>query len=158
MNRCLVHKDCKWPLEGRNYSDEYHTKTTFVGIDKLMERIIELTGSVGRREYIESRLIDATKNCGFNKPVIYRSWHEKRVYFFELSKVDHWEIDDEGNHIQLWEQVLTWEGKELAPRDRAEYELELRNEYDRKRAIEQRQFNRGWPEDKQKKAPVKGLG
>jgi hypothetical protein len=118
-----------------------------------MERITELTGSVDNREFFERNLASKAKECGYNQPVPLRIWREDSVYFFELSKIDHWEIDDDGNHDQLWEQVLTWEGKELETRDRAEYELELREEYERKRDEERKQFNRGWPEDKRKKSP-----
>ena len=153
MGKCLVHKDCKWPKEGVNYSCEHHTKTTLVGIDKLMKRITELTGSVDNREFFERNLASKAKECGHNQPVSLSVWREDNVYFFELSKADHWEIDNEGNHVQLWEQVLTWEGKELETRDRVEYEVELREEYERKRDEERKQLNRGWPEDKRKKKP-----
>ena len=153
MGKCLVHENCKWPMDGVNYSCEYHTKTTLVGIDKLMERITELTGSVDNREFFERNLASKAKECGHNQPVPLSVWREDNVYFFELSKVDHWEIDDDGNHVQLWEQVLSWEGKELEPRDRVEYELELREEYERKREESEKQFNRGWHDDRQKKSP-----
>jgi len=48
---------------------------------------------------------------------------------------------------------LTWEGKELEPRDRGEYEQGKRDEYERKRAEEKKQFNRGWDDDRPKKTP-----
>jgi hypothetical protein len=154
MGKCLVHTDCKWPIEGVNYSCEYHTKTTFVGLDKLINRMNAIVSPmrIGGRDSLERELIDSANKCGFNKPVIADLWDTDNVYFFELSKVDRWEIDEDGNHVQLWEQVLTWEGKELEPRDRVGYELELREEYERKREESEKQFNRGW-DDRQKKSP-----
>ena len=155
MGKCLVHTDCKWPKEGVNYSCEYHTKTTFINLNKLFDRMSQIVfpRKIGRKEYLEQELTEAAKKTGFNQPVIADLWGEDQVYFFELAKADHWEIDEDGNHVQLWEQVLTWGGKELEPRDRVEYELELREEYERKRDEERKQFNRGWPEDKRKKKP-----
>jgi hypothetical protein len=108
---------------------------------------------IGSRDSLERELIEAANNCGFNQPVIADLWDTDNVYFFELSKVDHWEVDDDGNHIQLWEQVLTWEGKELETRDRVEYEVELREEYERKREESEKQSNRGRYDDRQKKSP-----
>lgn len=155
MGKCLVHENCKWPKEGVNHSSERHTKTTFVNLDKLIERMEALTypKEMYPQEYLERELIESANKRGFNQPVIADLWDTDNVYFFELAKVDHWGVDEDGNHVQLWEQVLTWEGKELEPRDRAEYELELREEYERKRDEERKQFNRGWPEDKRKKKP-----
>jgi|TARA_Y100000310_G_scaffold114703_1_gene113240 hypothetical protein len=68
---------------------------------------IAAPSTIRSRDSLERELIDSANKCGFNKPVIADLWDTDNVYFFELSKADHWEIDDEGNHIQLWEQVLT---------------------------------------------------
>jgi len=163
MGKCLVHENCDGPIRGVvgkdlgavDYSCEHHTKTTFVNLDKLVERMnaIIFPGEIRGRGSLEDELIATANKCGFNKPVIADLWDTDNVYFFELSKVDHWEVDDDGNHIQLWEQVLTWEGKELEPRDKGEYEQEKRDEYERRQAEEKKQFNRGWGDDRPKKKP-----